>query len=64
VDEMNAEMQTKEAPNAPTVAHAPGGDTEATEQLTADIVKALKSVYDPEIPADIYELGLIYRVEI
>ncbi len=34
------------------------------ERLTEDIVGALKSVYDPEIPADIYELGLIYRVDI
>ena len=32
--------------------------------LTDAIVAALKSVYDPEIPADIYELGLIYKVEI
>lgn len=38
--------------------------SEETEQLTSDIVKALKTVYDPEIPADIYELGLIYRVDI
>ncbi len=37
---------------------------EELERLTQDIVGALKSVYDPEIPADIYELGLIYRVDI
>ena len=37
---------------------------EETERLTGDIVAALKTVFDPEIPADIYELGLIYKVEI
>jgi FeS assembly SUF system protein len=34
------------------------------DRLTDEIVNALKSVYDPEIPADIYELGLIYKVDI
>ena len=33
-------------------------------RLTDEIVGALKTVYDPEIPADIYELGLIYKVGI
>ncbi len=39
-------------------AGGPGSD------LQADVVDALKSIYDPEIPVDIYELGLIYDVAI
>jgi FeS assembly SUF system protein len=50
------------APNAPaTTSSLP--EAELT-QLTDGVVAAIKTVFDPEIPADIYELGLIYRVDI
>jgi FeS assembly SUF system protein len=39
--------------------------TERTkEAIEHDVVETLKTVYDPEIPVDIYELGLIYNVEV
>jgi len=37
---------------------------EELDRLTDDIIAGLKTVYDPEIPADIYELGLIYKIDI
>jgi FeS assembly SUF system protein len=42
----------------------PAIPAEEMARLTDQIVGALKTVYDPEIPADIYELGLIYKVDI
>ena len=58
------QMPATEQPNRPEFsAKAPLPEAEI-EKLTDDIIGALKTVYDPEIPADIYELGLIYRVDI
>ncbi len=37
---------------------------EELEKLTAELVKQLKTVFDPEIPVDVYELGLIYKVDV
>jgi hypothetical protein len=71
-------MDSAPAQAAPDVAHdacataaastAPAGGgalpSDEVARLTDDIVAALKSVYDPEIPADVYELGLIYKIDI
>ncbi len=60
------EVAADAAPLAP--APQPGGASALPEaeiaRMTDDIIAALKTVYDPEIPADIYELGLIYKIDI
>ena len=54
------------APPAPSAeATAPSALPEGElARLTDDIIAALKTVYDPEIPSDIYELGLVYKIDI
>ncbi len=50
---------------AHAVSPAPSAIPEAElARITDDVVEALKTVYDPEIPVDIYELGLIYKVDL
>jgi FeS assembly SUF system protein len=62
------------APDNPAVAEKPAENAaisgssalppDELNRLTDDIIAGLKTVYDPEIPADIYELGLIYKIDI
>ena len=67
IEDMKDPVTTETAANAaPDAAEAkpsalPPGEIDT---LTDGIIQALKTVYDPEIPADIYELGLIYKVDI
>jgi FeS assembly SUF system protein len=64
-DSPAAEAQGSHAQgNKPAIETASSIAPDELQRLTDDIVAALKTVYDPEIPADIYELGLIYSIDI
>jgi FeS assembly SUF system protein len=51
------------APGAPAPAPSALPEGELA-RLTDDVIAALKTVYDPEIPSDIYELGLVYKIDV
>ena len=56
-----SEQPTPSAPASGEVADAASPDAQQLEQA---IVAMIKTCYDPEIPVDIYELGLIYKIEV
>ncbi|MFL2935111.1 MAG: DUF59 domain-containing protein [Myxococcota bacterium] len=67
---MNEDHSGKSENNSPEPEATPNEPTSGSEEvrnaddIKYDVVAMLKTVYDPEIPVDIYELGLIYELEV
>lgn len=59
---MDAPAPTAPIADAPE-ATQPGLSQEELDRITDDLIAEFKKVYDPEIPVDVYELGLIYKVD-
>ena len=65
IDTVPAPEENATSSDVPADANMDEGElTPEMAALTDDLIGALKSVYDPEIPVDVYELGLIYRVDV
>jgi FeS assembly SUF system protein len=68
IEEVKAETEPKTDPGGMTAEQGAAQPSaippDEMTRLSNEIVGALKTVFDPEIPADIYELGLIYKVDI
>ena len=66
ITKLNPEPPRDDTPSEPTAAHAGGAahDPLTTLKLKPHVIEAVSSVYDPEIPVNIYELGLIYDITV
>ncbi|MEO1701921.1 MAG: SUF system Fe-S cluster assembly protein [Pseudomonadota bacterium] len=64
MEDQNSVENTEAVETAPPAEGQSAIPRQELARITDDIIAALKTVYDPEIPSDIYELGLIYRVDI
>ncbi|NMA98569.1 MAG: SUF system Fe-S cluster assembly protein [Phyllobacteriaceae bacterium] len=62
---MTDDIKTEDAADVRIAPSMPSNLPEdEVQRITTDLIGALKTVYDPEIPVDIYELGLIYKVDL
>ena len=57
-------LEASAPPTDPPDREPSGLPPEEIARLTDDLIEAFKTVYDPEIPVDVYELGLIYKVDL
>ncbi len=65
----DSDMETRDTPvpgpvDAAADAPESGAATSDLDRLTEDIISAIKTVFDPEIPVDVFELGLIYKIDV